>query len=119
MNEVPIKLENTGRNPDGTFMVGHPDVGGGRPKGKTLKEYQAEQFRQMTDEEKELWLKMHRITGETRWKMAEGNPQTDLTSGGEVINPIPIYGGISINGTILGHESNEENIQPKEKNPSS
>lgn len=80
----PDKLEENWRNADGTLKVGHPPMGG-RPKGKTLKEYQAEKFRAMTDEEKEEFLK--EITKDTRWKMAEGNPATatDITSGGEKI----------------------------------
>ena len=36
--EEPIKLEENWRNPDGTLKPGHPDLGGGRPKGKTIKE---------------------------------------------------------------------------------
>lgn len=56
----------------------------GRPKGKTLKEYQAERFRLMSDEEKRQWMKDNNITGIDAWKMAEGNPatNTDITSGG-------------------------------------
>jgi len=78
----PIK-----RNEKGQFVEGNPP-GPGRPRGKTMKEYVAEKFRTMTDEEKIIWLKDRGITGIDEWKMAEGQPaqQTDLTSGGK-----PIY----------------------------
>lgn len=73
---VPIKTEEK-RNPDGTFVVGNPG-GPGRPKGKTLKEYKAEKFRQMSDEEKEQWILDNKISGIDAWKMAEGNPKQDV-----------------------------------------
>lgn len=60
----------------------------GRPKGKTLKDYQAEQFRLMTDEEKQKWLEDNKVSGETRWKMAEGQPKQDVDLGGEVISKV-------------------------------
>ena len=38
MEEVPDKLAENWRNPDGTLKEGHPPMGG-RPKGKTMKEF--------------------------------------------------------------------------------
>ena len=68
----------------------------GRPKGtKTLKNFAAEYLKSLPDDEKIDF--MASLPPEIVWKMAEGNPQTDLTSKGEKINPIPIYGGQSKN----------------------
>lgn len=57
----------------------------GRPKGTTLKEYQANKYRSMSDEDKEEEL--DKVTVDTRWKMAEGNPatNTELKLEGELI----------------------------------
>ena len=84
-NYEPIKSEPN-RKPDGTFGPGNNANPLGRPKGKTLKEYQAEIFRQMSDIEKAEWLKD--VNKDTRWKMSEGLPSqtTDITSGGK-----PLY----------------------------
>jgi hypothetical protein len=100
MSEEPIKLEENWRNPDGTLKKGHPDLGAGRPKGQTLKEYQAQKFREMTEEQKEEFLK--EIIKETRWKMAEGNPHQGIGQAEELdklsINIIN-YGGKDNNNT--------------------
>lgn len=81
MDEKPLKMEEKWRNPDGTFKEGYPG-GPGRPKGKSLKEYQAEQFRNMSDEEKAEWLKD--VNKDTRWKMGEGMPAQGIDLAGEV-----------------------------------
>lgn len=66
------------RNPDGTYAPGHSG-GPGRPKGQSLKEYFRSKFYAMSDDEKEAWLKEHKITGIDLWKMAEGNPKQDTS----------------------------------------
>src|SRR5690349_16916493 len=90
------------RNPDGTFGVGNNANPAGRPKGKTMKEFAREFLMQMDDKQKKAWLKG--LAPEVVWKMAEGNPAQDVTSGGEKIVQIPIYGGQS----VQGHHSNKE-----------
>jgi hypothetical protein len=82
MEETANTQENSGliRDENGKFVKG-TGPGPGRPKGKTMKEYMAEKFRTMSDEEKELWLKEHKIYGIDKWKMAEGNPQANLELG--------------------------------------
>lgn len=64
------------RKENGQFAPG--TIGGpGRPKGSTLKEYQAARFRMMSDEEKEEYLKD--VAKMEKWRMAEGNPAQDNT----------------------------------------
>jgi hypothetical protein len=58
----------------------------GRPKGKTLKEYCKGYLASMTDEERQKFL--IGLPKEVIWKMAEGNPQNDVTSDGNELNPI-------------------------------
>ena len=64
------------RDSKGRLLPGNTANPNGRPKGKTLKEFQAEQFRTMTDEEKAEWLKD--VGKDTRWKMGEGMPRQDV-----------------------------------------
>lgn len=99
MNNEPEKQEII-RNEDGTFPKGVSGNPKGRPKGKTLKEYQADKFRSMTDEQKEQWIIDNKISGIDAWRMAEGNPATnadiDLTSGGK---PLPILNALPTNNS--------------------
>jgi hypothetical protein len=74
--EQPANREETGRNPDGTFKPGFSGNPEGRPKD-TLKEYIAKKLRDMSEEEKEEFLKG--IPKETQWKMGEGNPSNELS----------------------------------------
>lgn len=77
------------RRPNGTFGAGNSANDLGRPKGTSLKEYQAQRFREMTDEEKDEYLSD--IAKVERWRMGEGNPatNTDITSGGEKLLIMP------------------------------
>ena len=64
----------------------------GRPKGKTLKDYCRDYLACMTDDERQDFLEG--MPKEVIWRMSEGNPQSDLTSGGDKII-IPIFNGLS------------------------
>lgn len=75
------------RDEKGRILPGSSGNLNGRPKGKTLKEWLKDKLQLMTEDEREAFLKG--IPKEMQWKMAEGNPasdvKTDITSGGEVI----------------------------------
>lgn len=85
--EEPANREETGRNEDGTFKAGFSGNPDGRPKN-TLKDYLKRKLSEMTDEQKEAWLQEHKVSGIDQWKMSEGQPQQDLTSGGTAIAPL-------------------------------
>lgn len=102
----PVNQGKT-RNKDGTFRKGFSGNLSGRPKGKTLKDYVRDYLACMNDDERQSFLEG--LPKEVIWRMAEGNPQSDITSKGEAINPQPIYGGLSTSN------SNTQNIQPKQE----
>jgi len=87
------------------FKKGQSGNPGGRPPGKTLKQYTREMLASMTDEERQEFL--HGIPKIEIFKMAEGNPAnaTDLTSGGEKILVMPVE-LISKNDTNKSSEPN-------------
>jgi hypothetical protein len=105
MEENKPELQESIRNPDGTFKPGVSGNPNGRPKGKTLKDFAREFLSNLSDEEKMDYLSA--LPKEIVWKMAEGNPAQDLTTGGDKFEPIPIYGGLS----IQRYDGNKENIQ--------
>ena len=78
---------------------------GGRPKGG-LKDYDRKKFIEMSDKEKEAFLK--KVAPELRYRMAEGNPQNDITTGGEKL-PTPIL------NELYSHHSSKENTETQEK----
>lgn len=111
-NIVPIKTAVKRNKKDTQFKVGNPG-GPGRPKGKTIKEQVREWLETHPDDNAAFVKHFIKTNRDLAWQMLEGRPAQDLTSGGEKINPIPIYGGLSNN------DSNPKDIQPQEENPSS
>lgn len=110
MEELDKQEENKPlRDEKGRLLPGNTANPNGRPKGKSLKEYMAEKFRNMSDEEKELWIKEHHLEGQVLWKMAEGNPAIDVTSKGESFAPIPILNVSKDISNKQGDEPSEEN----------
>lgn len=78
------KMSNPNPSPENRFKPGESGNPSGRPKGG-LKDYDRKRFQEMSDQEKEEFLS--KIAPEIRYRMAEGNPDTnsDITSGGKVI----------------------------------
>lgn len=72
MDEKRIKTEEKPiRDERGLFLDGNPG-GPGRPKGKTLKEWMRDKLLEMTEEERNIFLRD--IPKDLQWRMAEGNP---------------------------------------------
>lgn len=65
------------------FKKGNPG-GPGRPAGVTLKQYAREFLAKMTDDERQDYL--DGLGKEVIWKMAEGNPRTDVEVEGTITN---------------------------------
>ena len=97
------------RNEDGTFAVGNSG-GPGRPKGSLSIKDLVRQHLQDNPEELADFVRHFILKNrELAWQMLEGRPQQDVTSGGEKIPAIPIYGGLSTNN------SDEQNIPAEKK----
>ena len=70
------------------FMPGQSGNPSGRPKN-SLKSYIAKKLADMSDEEKDKWLKDNKIGGEIQWKMGEGNPSNEIEhKGGLTISQV-------------------------------
>ena len=89
--EEPQKLDDIGRNPDGTFKEGHAKVpGSGRPRNP-IKEFSMKEFESWSDYEKKQFLE--KITPIDRWRMTEGNPHQTVDS--------KVEGDINISGVEI------------------
>lgn len=84
----------------------------GRPKGKTLKEWCREFLMNMSEDARLKFIES--IDGKEVWKMAEGLPQQDITSGGKEIQ-VPIYG----NKSVSRHDGDQKDIPTPEENKGS
>ena len=73
------------------FKKGQSGNPSGRPKN-TMKDFVSRKFSNMSDEEKEQWLKDNKINPIDIWKMGEGNPKqdTDVTSDGEKLQGVVV-----------------------------
>ena len=83
MNSVPEELKPY------VFKPGQSGNPGGRPKG-TLKDFQRQQFMEMSPEEKANFLKD--LPKDIRWRMAEGNPAQEQEMKGNITIEMVNYG---------------------------
>lgn len=64
------------RDDKGRLLPGQQSLNpNGRPRGKTLKEWAREKLMNMSDEQKEEFVKT--LPKDILWRMAEGNPSTE------------------------------------------
>ena len=101
------------------FEKGNPG-GPGRPKGLTIKEQVRKWLEEHPDDNNAFIRHFIKENRDLAWRMLEGNPATDITSKGEAINPVPIYGGQSVKEIqVPRHDSDQESLPTIEENPSS
>ncbi len=116
MDEFP---ETTGgsRNPDGTFKKGVSGNPEGRPKGSlSIKDLVRQHLEDNPEDLKEFVAHFVKENRQLAWQMLEGRPfqASDITSKGNEIKGVPIYGGQSVQDK--GHEGDTKDIQPQEAN---
>jgi len=107
----PKNREDSGRNPDGTWKKGFSGNLNGRPK-TPLKDFCLKEFLSWTDQQKKDFV--DKIDPFDSWRMTEGNPASDITSGGEKINPIPII-KVHTEENVHTDNSNGENTPDEKK----
>lgn len=102
MEEKRDNQENF-RESNGRWIKGKSGNPGGRPKGKTMKEWAKDYLSRMTDEERDEF--MDGIPKEIIWKMSEGNPHSTEDSKVEVTAPKPLL------NALFNNNSNKEDSQ--------
>ena len=92
----------------GYFLIGTAP-GPGRPKGsKSIKDGVRKYLENNPQDFQEFISHFIKKNREMAWQMLEGRPPQDVTSGGEKIQQIPIYAGLS------KHNGNKEDILVEE-----
>jgi hypothetical protein len=113
-------VEETAKQTDNRpwlYKKGQSGNPSGRPKGSvSLKTWVKNKIATMSDEEREEFLEG--MDKKEVWKMAEGLPQQDITSGGEKINPIPIINVFPNNSDKQDTETEQEDKNNSRRNVS-
>lgn len=107
MNEELSQEKETNKTNDKPWLFKKGNPGGpGRPAGKSLKEYSREYLASMTEDERLEFLEgLPKIDV---WKMAEGNPKTDLEhSGNLTISQV-------LDQLENGQKTSEQNVEDKQ-----
>ena len=110
-NQAENKQTKTARIQPYMWKKGQSGNPTGRPKGKTMKEYARELLQCQTEEERQEFL--NGIPKVDIWKLAEGLPQQDITSGGEAIIPVPLI------NYVRDNNSNKQNTETIPENKDS
>ena len=84
--EVKPDKQESNRDEKGRFKAGFSGNLKGRKPGKSLKEFTRDYLSKLNDEEKDKWLEG--LSKDIVWRMAEGQPKTDLELSGEVKSKI-------------------------------
>lgn len=93
------------------FKKGQSGNPAGRPKEKTIKERVREWLEEHPNDMESFVKHFVEKNRDLAWQMLEGRPQQDVTSGGEKIIPMPIYGGKSVSR----HDSDPKDISTYKK----
>lgn len=94
VTETQVKGRQTDHLKPWQFKPGQSGNPGGMKPGTVSMKTWAKNYLSNLDEEERLEF-MKGMNKTEVWKMAEGNPAQDITSGGEKLIPTPILGGIT------------------------